>query len=138
MKEEIKNKYIDIDVIGSLGDLQKELTKQQNNLIEIIEQQRKVIIELQEKEEKRKEEKEKFINTNDGINYIGSDGLIYELLEGISSNNLTSDIIFIIDRNGEENPGKIIDFVYGGFENLAKDYIKEKVEEYIKNKKGDQ
>jgi len=75
-----------------------------------------------------------FINKYDGIDYIGSDGLVYELLEGISSNGYTSDIIFIIDRNGEENPGKIIDFVYGGFENLAKDYIKEKVEKYIKEK----
>lgn len=76
-----------------------------------------------------------FIEKYDGIDYIGSDGLTYELLEGISSTGYTSDIIFIIDRNGEENPGKIIDFVYGGFRNLAKDYIEEKVEKYIENKK---
>lgn len=76
-----------------------------------------------------------FKNTQCGLVYIGSDQLQYELLEGLTSNGYTSDIIFIIDRNGEENPGKIIDFVYGGFRNLAKDYIKEKVEEYIKNKK---
>jgi hypothetical protein len=76
-----------------------------------------------------------FIEKYDGIYYLGSDNLEYELLEGKSSNDYTSDIIFILDRNGEENPGKIIDFVYGGFRNLAKDYIKEKVEEYIENKK---
>ena len=75
-----------------------------------------------------------FIEKYDGLYYIGSDNKNYELLEGVSSNGYTSDIIFILDRNGEENPGKIIDFVYGGFRNLAKDYIKEKVENYIKGK----
>ena len=77
-----------------------------------------------------------FIERYDGIYYFGSDGNDYELLEGKTSNNYTSDIIFILDRNGEENPGKIIDFVYGGFDNLQKDYIREKVEKYIEKNKG--
>ena len=80
-----------------------------------------------------------FIEKKDGICYIGSDGKEYELLEGKTSNNYRSDIIFIMDMNWKDeetpNPGIIIDFVYGGFEYLEKDYIKEKVEEYIKNKK---
>ena len=75
-----------------------------------------------------------FVENYDGINYIGSDGLTYELLEGKSSNNYTSDIIFILDRNGEENPGKIINFVYGGFRHLEKEFIKEEIEKYIKEK----
>jgi hypothetical protein len=78
-----------------------------------------------------------FKEKRDGLCYEGSDGLEYELLEGISSNGFTSDIIFIIDRNdkdGEINPGIIISFVYGGFRHLEKDFIKEEVEKYIKNK----
>lgn len=77
-----------------------------------------------------------FIERYDGIYYFGSDGKDYELLEGKTSNNYTSDIIFILDRNGEENPGKIIDFVYGGFDNLQKEYIQEKIEKYIEKNKG--
>ena len=77
-----------------------------------------------------------FVEKYDGIDYIGSNGLTYELLEGISSTGYTSDIIFILDRNGEENPGKIIDFVYGGFEHLPKDYVKETIEKYIEENKG--
>lgn len=75
-----------------------------------------------------------FKEKRDGLCYVGSDNKEYELLEGKSSNNYTSDIIFIMDRNEIGNPGVIIDFVYGGFKHLAMDYIKEKVEEYIKNK----
>ena len=75
-----------------------------------------------------------FKEKRDGLCYVGSDNKEYELLEGFSSNNYTSDIIFIMDRNELGHPGVIIDFVYGGFRNLAKDYIEEKVEEYIKNR----
>ena len=81
-----------------------------------------------------------FKEYKDGICYVGSDGQEYELLEGFSSTGYTSDIIFIIDRNdkdGEINPGIIINFVYGGFRHLEKDFIKEEVEKYIKNKESE-
>lgn len=78
-----------------------------------------------------------FLDKKDGLCYIGSDGLEYELLEGTTSKGFTSDIVFIIDRNDinkKINPGKIINFVYGGFDHLEKDFIKEEIEKYIKNK----
>lgn len=83
-----------------------------------------------------------FKNTKCGLVYIGSDQLQYELLEGLTSNGYTSDIIFILDTNNKEKPqGVIVDFVYGGIEE-NKDYIQNQIEKYINlkkvNKKGDQ
>ena len=83
-----------------------------------------------------------FKQTQFGLVYIGSDRLQYELLEGLTSNGYTSDIIFILDTNDQEKPqGIIIDFVYGGFED-NKDYIQNQIEKYINlkkiNRKGDQ
>lgn len=75
-----------------------------------------------------------FKEKRDGLCYVGSDNKEYELLEGMSSNGFTSDIIFIMDRNGNDNPGVIIDFVYGGFRHLDMDYIKEIIEKYIEDK----
>lgn len=81
-----------------------------------------------------------FKNTQFGLVYIGSDHLQYELLKGMTSNNYTSDIIFILDTNDKEKPqGIIVDFVYGGIEE-NKDYIQNQIEKYINlkelNKKG--
>ena len=83
-----------------------------------------------------------FKDTQCGLVYIGSDQLQYELLEGLTSNGYTSDIIFILDTNDKEKPqGVIVDFVYGGIEE-NKDYIQNQIEKYINlkkvNKKGDQ
>ena len=75
-----------------------------------------------------------FLNKYDGLCYIGSDGLEYELLHGVTSNNYNSDIIFILDRNNIHEP-KVIDFIYGGFEHLQEDCIKAIIENYIKNLK---
>ena len=74
-----------------------------------------------------------FKEKRDGLCYVGSDGLEYELLEGMSSNGFTSGIIFIMDRNENDNPGDIIDFVYGDIEDV-KDFIQRQVEKYIENK----
>ncbi len=76
-----------------------------------------------------------FIERFDGIYYFGSDGKDYELLEGKTSNNYTSDIIFILDRNKGREP-QVIDFVYGGFKNLQKDFIQATIENYIEKNKG--
>ena len=43
-----------------------------------------------------------FEERKDGLTYIGSDHKEYELVEGISSTNYTSDILFILDRNNIE------------------------------------
>lgn len=74
-----------------------------------------------------------FKEKRDGLCYVGSDNKEYELLEGMSSNGFTSDIIFIMDRNENDNPGVIIDFVYGDIED-TKDFIQRQVEKYIENK----
>ena len=76
-----------------------------------------------------------FKEKRDGLCYVGSDGLEYELLEGMTSNGFTSDIIFIMDRNKNDNPGVIIDFVYGDIED-TKDFIQRQVEKYIENKEA--
>ena len=74
-----------------------------------------------------------FKEKRDGLCYVGSDNKEYELLEGMSSNGFISDIIFIMDRNENDNPGVIIDFVYGDIED-TKDFIQRQVEKYIENK----
>lgn len=71
-----------------------------------------------------------FKDTNgDGKIYISESGKKYELLEGICSNGLTSDIIFILDRNNIEEQ-KIVNFVYGGFDNLQEEFIESEIKKY--------
>lgn len=74
-----------------------------------------------------------FIEKYDGLYYIGSDRKQYELLEGVSSNGYTSDIVFILDRNEIAND-KIIDFIYGGLKKENLENIKNVIENYIKEK----
>lgn len=76
-----------------------------------------------------------FEEKRDGLTYIGSDHKEYELVEGISSNGYTSDILFMLDRNNIEKT-IVIDFIYGGFREENKKWIKETIEKYIENKKG--
>lgn len=74
-----------------------------------------------------------FKETQFGLVYVGSDGLQYELLEGKTTSNHTSDIVFILDNNIKDKPqGVIVDFLYGGFEEL--EWIKETIEKYIREK----
>lgn len=73
-----------------------------------------------------------FVNTKgDGLMFVSDCGRKYELLEGICSSGLTSDIIFILDRNNLEDQ-KIVNFIYGGFDNLQKDGIKNYIRDYEK------
>lgn len=78
-----------------------------------------------------------------GFNYDSQGDIYYQgkyyysLLEGKTRNNYTSDIIFIYKEpifidDKKIIQGKVIDFVYGGFDNLAYDYIEEKIKEYEK------
>lgn len=77
-----------------------------------------------------------FKDTNgDGLIYISKSGKVYDLLEGIDSNGLTSDIIFIMDRMANNGVGEIVNFIYGGFDNLQKDGIESYVEDYENKEK---
>lgn len=78
-----------------------------------------------------------------GFNYDGQGDIFYQgkyfysLLEGKTKSGYTSDIIFIykepiFKKDGNVINGEVIDFVYGGFDNLAYDYIENKIKEYEK------
>ena len=71
----------------------------------------------------------------DGLCYFSESGKRYDLLEGISSNGFTSDIIFIVDMNDLENQ-KIVNFVYGGFDGIQKDGIEDFIKEYEEKEKN--
>lgn len=64
-----------------------------------------------------------------GLMYISKSGNVYSLLEGITSNNLKSDVIFIFDHDNN----KVVQFLYGGFKYIDKGYIEQVVDEYEKH-----
>ena len=74
------------------------------------------------------------ITNGDGLIYISESGKTYDLLEGICSNGLTSDIIFIVDRMANNGVGKVVNFIYGGFDHLQEEGIKNYIEDYEKQK----
>ena len=66
----------------------------------------------------------------DGKIYVSKNGNVYDLLLGMTSNNKTSDIIFIMYRDKENHINKFVNYVYGGFEHLQEDYIESEIKEF--------
>ena len=83
----------------------------------------------------KKNQQVKFKESDDGLSYVGSHG-IYELLKGISSNGLNSDIVFLIKRVMDDNnveivsKTKILDFLYGGFSSDNIEYFERLIEKH--------
>ena len=73
----------------------------------------------------------KFEESNDGLVYVGDHGT-YELLKGITSNGLNSDIVFLVKRVMDKNnvETKILDFLYGGFSSDNIEYFESLIEQH--------
>ena len=79
----------------------------------------------------KKNQQVKFKESNDGLVYAGDHGT-YELLQGITSNGLNSDIVFLVktvmDKNNVET--KVLDFLYGGFSSDNIEYFESLIEQH--------
>lgn len=73
-----------------------------------------------------------FLKDNAGSLYYKSDIRNYYLFEGKTNNNLTSDIIFIVYFT-KDIETKLVDFIYGGFDNLQA--IEETIKRFEKSHK---
>lgn len=73
----------------------------------------------------------KFEESNDGLVYVGDHGT-YELLKGITSNGLNSDIVFLVKRVMDKNnvETKVLDFLYGGFSSDNIEYFESLIEQH--------
>lgn len=73
-----------------------------------------------------------------GAIYYATKNYVYSLLEGKDDKGYTSDIVFIYREpkfyDVEVDVGEVVDFVYGGFDHLAKDYIENAIKKYEKKK----
>lgn len=76
-----------------------------------------------------------FKESNDGLVYVGDHGT-YELLKGITSNGLNSDIVFLVKKVMDKNNvdiisnTKILDFLYGGFSSDNIEYFESLIEQH--------
>lgn len=75
----------------------------------------------------KKNQRVKFKESDDGLSYAGNHGN-YELLKGITSNGLNSDIVFLVKRVMDET--KILDFLYGGFSSDNIEYFERLIEQH--------
>lgn len=79
-----------------------------------------------------------FTKDSNGALQYETQNNIYSLLEGIDNKGYTSDIVFIYREpkfyDVEVDVGEVVDFVYGGFDHLAKDYIENAIKKYEKKK----
>ena len=72
------------------------------------------------------------------IYYLSDNGIEYSLLLGKTSNDLSSDIIFVFREPTEQEIeeqdfcGEVIGFTYGGFWHLEKDFIEKMIKNYEK------
>ena len=81
-------------------------------------------------------------NSNGALQYKTKDN-VYSLLEGIDNKGYTSDVVFIykepkaiLNEQGEVvdmTVGRVVDFVYGGFDVNNYDFIENAIKEYEKN-----
>lgn len=76
-------------------------------------------------------------DSNGALQYKTKD-YVYSLLEGIDDKGYTSDIIFIFREpkwnDLEVDMGEIVDFVYGGFDHLDREFIENAINKYEKRK----
>lgn len=75
----------------------------------------------------KKNQQVKFEESDDGLFYVGNHGK-YELLKGITSNGLNSDIVFLVKKVMDET--KILDFLYGGFSSDNIEYFERLIEQH--------
>lgn len=83
----------------------------------------------------KKNQQAKFQESNDGLVYVGNNGT-YELLKGMTSNGLNSDIVFLLKRTTNDDnveivsKTKILDFLYGGFSSDNIEYFERLIEQH--------
>ena len=125
------NSYSDVELIKEYTDL-LTFNKENNGVNEIVNNQ---IYRLKEELERRNykiDNEYGLIADSDGSIEYKTKNNLYSLLEGKTSNDLTSDILFIYREpkflENDVIPGEVVDFIYGGFSN---DNLKN-VEEIIK------